>query len=71
VLDDELLAAADEAAAAEHGSRSALVREALRRRLRDLDLARKEREEIEAYRRMSDNDPVMADWEVAGKWLDE
>lgn len=71
VLDEPLLHSADRAARQAGMNRSALVREALRAYLRQLEVREKERRDREGYRRQPDEAGDLAVWEQVAAWPDE
>ena len=68
VLDLKLLRAADKAAKRTGKNRSALVREALRLYLRELEIQDLERREREGYQRYPDNEDDLQGWEKVTAW---
>lgn len=71
VLDEALLAAADDAARREKLNRSALVREALRHYLKRLRIEDLERRDRQGYERLPDDTGDVAFWEKAAAWPDD
>lgn len=71
VLDETLLAAADEAARRAKLNRSALVREALRQYLNRLRVQELERRDREGYERLPDDAGDLEPWERAAAWPDD
>ena len=70
VLDEELLRAADRAAKRAEINRSALVREALRRYLKELHYQELERRDREGYERLPGT-RELAVWEGVAAWPEE
>ena len=71
VLDERLLHSADRAARQAGINRSALVREALRAYLRQLEVREKERRDREGYRRQPDDAEDLTVWEQVAAWPEE
>jgi metal-responsive CopG/Arc/MetJ family transcriptional regulator len=71
VLDKPLLRATDRVARRRKVNRSALVREALREYLRQLDLQERERRDREGYAHVPVGDETPAAWERAARWPDD
>ena len=68
VLDQKLLRAADKAAKRIGKNRSALMREALRLYLRELEIQDLERREREAYQRYPDSEDDLQGWGKVSVW---
>ena len=68
VLDKELLQAADSAARQTKQNRSALIREALRRHLRHLEIRRLEERDREGYLKYPQRIEEALLWERAAAW---
>jgi len=71
VLDKELLQATDKAAKRTKQNRSALVRDALRRHLRALDIRAKEEQERAAYLKHPQTSEETSLWEAEAVWPEE
>ncbi|HLX84824.1 MAG TPA: ribbon-helix-helix domain-containing protein [Terriglobales bacterium] len=71
VLDKKLLHAADQAAKRTRQNRSALVRDALREHLRQLELRAKEERDRQGYSRESAADAEAQAWESEATWPQE
>jgi metal-responsive CopG/Arc/MetJ family transcriptional regulator len=71
VLDKELLHAADKAAKRTKRNRSALVRDALREHLRQLERRASEERDREGYLRQSQADAEARSWESEAAWPEE
>jgi metal-responsive CopG/Arc/MetJ family transcriptional regulator len=71
VLDKELLQATDKAAKRTKQNRSALVRDALRRHLRALDIRAKEDQERAAYLKHPQTLEETSLWEAEAVWPEE
>lgn len=71
VLDQRLLKATDKAARRAGKNRSALVREALRQYLRDVQIQELERRDREGYQRYPDTEDDLQGWEQVTSWPDE
>ena len=71
VLDQKLLHAADQAAKRTRRNRSALVREALREYLRQLELRASEVRDREGYSRQSPSEAEARGWESEATWPEE
>jgi metal-responsive CopG/Arc/MetJ family transcriptional regulator len=71
VLDKELLHAADQAAKRTKRNRSALVRDALREHLRQLERRASEERDREGYLRQSQADAEARSWESEAAWPEE
>jgi metal-responsive CopG/Arc/MetJ family transcriptional regulator len=71
VLDKELLHAADKAAKRTKRNRSALVRDALREHLRQLERRASEERDREGYLRQSQADAEARSWESEAAWQEE
>ena len=71
VLDKELLQATDKAAKRTKQNRSALVRDALRRHLRALDIRAKEEQERAAYLKHPQTSEGTSLWEAEAVWPEE
>lgn len=71
VLDKKLLQAADLAAKRTRRNRSALVRDALREHLRQLELRVREERDREGYARLSQADAEAQAWESEATWPQE
>lgn len=71
VLDEALLAAADEAARREKLNRSALVREALRHYLKRLRTEELEHRDRQGFERLPGEAGDIAFWERAAAWPDD
>lgn len=68
VLDKKLLQATDRAARQRKRNRSALVRDALREHLRNLDLRAKEERDRQGYTRLPDTNGESLAWEGEAAW---
>jgi metal-responsive CopG/Arc/MetJ family transcriptional regulator len=68
VLDEKLLHAADQAAKRRKQNRSALVRDALREHLRQLELRTREERDRQGYARRSQAGAEARAWESEAKW---
>jgi Predicted transcriptional regulators containing the CopG/Arc/MetJ DNA-binding domain and a metal-binding domain len=68
VLDSKLLQAADQAARRTKRNRSALIRDAIREHLRQLEIRRLEEQDRKAYERIPANDSDAARWEAEVVW---
>jgi hypothetical protein len=71
VLDKKLLHAADQAAKRTKRNRSALVRDALREHLRQLELRASEERDRQGYSRHSQPDAEARSWEGEAAWPEE
>jgi metal-responsive CopG/Arc/MetJ family transcriptional regulator len=71
VLDKKLLQAADKAAKRTRRNRSALVRDALREHLRQLELRTSEERDRQGYSRQSQVDAEAKAWESEASWPEE
>ena len=71
VLDKKLLHAADQAAKRTKQNRSALVRDALRQHLRQLELRASEERDRQGYARQSPADAETRAWESEATWPEE
>jgi metal-responsive CopG/Arc/MetJ family transcriptional regulator len=71
VLDKKLLHAADQAAKRTKQNRSALVRDALRQHLRQLELRASEERDRQGYTRHSQADAEARGWESEATWPEE
>ena len=71
VLDKELLQAADQAARRTKQNRSALIREALRRHLRRMEILALEQREREGYLRVPQDRVESQMWESEAVWPPE
>lgn len=71
VLDEALLAAADEAARREKLNRSALVREALRHYLKRRRIEELEQRDRQGFERLPDESGDAGFWEQAAAWPDD
>lgn len=71
VLDEALLRAADEAARSIQLNRSALVREALRRYLKQLRIEELERQDRSGFERLPDDSRELTLWEQVAAWPQE
>lgn len=71
VLDKQLLRAADRAARQSKLNRSALIREALRAYLKQLNARERERRDREGYERVPDDEAALAVWEQVAKWPED
>jgi metal-responsive CopG/Arc/MetJ family transcriptional regulator len=71
VLDKKLLRAADRAAKRTRQNRSALVRDALRKHLRHLELQASEERDREGYSREAQADAEARGWESEATWPEE
>jgi metal-responsive CopG/Arc/MetJ family transcriptional regulator len=71
VLDEKLLRATDKAARHAGKNRSALVRDALRQYLRDVQIQELERLDREGYQRHPDSEDDLQGWEQVTAWPDE
>jgi metal-responsive CopG/Arc/MetJ family transcriptional regulator len=71
VLDQKLLKATDKAARRVGKNRSALVRDALRSHLRDLEIQELERRDREGYQRYPDTEDDLQGWAQVTAWPDE
>ena len=71
VLDKKLLLAADRAARARRVNRSALVRDALREHLRQLEVQAREDRDREGYRKKPQSGDDMHLWEEVAAWPEE
>jgi metal-responsive CopG/Arc/MetJ family transcriptional regulator len=71
VLDKKLLHAADQAAKRTRRNRSALVRDALREHLRQLELRASEDRDREGYSRQPHADAEARGWEAEATWPEE
>ena len=71
VLDKKLLHATDQAAKRAKQNRSALVRDALREHLRQLELRASEERDRQGYSRPSPADAEASGWESEAAWPDE
>jgi len=71
VLDKKLLHAADEAARRTKKNRSALVRDALREHLRNLELRAREEQDRLGYSRRPPAGDEGPDWEAEAEWPPE
>ncbi len=67
-MDEDLLAAADAHARRTKVNRSALMRDALRVYLRQLELQDRERLDRLGYERLADTEPALAEWEEVAVW---
>lgn len=70
VLDEDLLRAADRAAKRLDVNRSALIREALRRYLKQLQIEALVRRDRAGYERYPDTEPDLTVWEGVAAWPD-
>ena len=68
VLDSKLLQAADQAARRTKRNRSALIRDAIREHLRQLEIRRLEEQDRKAYERFPVSDSEAARWESEVVW---
>lgn len=68
VLDRKLLQAADRAARRTKQNRSALIRDALRRHLRALEVRELEERDREGYAKMPETADERAVWEAEANW---
>ena len=68
VLDKKLLVAADKAARRTKRNRSALIRDALREHLRDLEVRSMEDRDREGYARLPQNRDESSAWEKIASW---
>jgi metal-responsive CopG/Arc/MetJ family transcriptional regulator len=68
VLDRKLLQAADRAARRTKQNRSALIRDALRRHLRALEVRELELRDREGYASLPQSSDEMASWEAEARW---
>ena len=71
VMDQKLVRAADLAARRNRCNRSALIREALRRHLKDLRIQELERQERRAYLLHPDTEDDLAVWEKVIAWPED
>jgi metal-responsive CopG/Arc/MetJ family transcriptional regulator len=71
VLDKKLLQAADEAALRTKRNRSALVRDALREHLRNLELRAREERDRQGYSRRPQTRAESNIWEAEAAWPEE
>jgi metal-responsive CopG/Arc/MetJ family transcriptional regulator len=71
VLDTQLLRATDKAARRAGKNRSALVRDALRHYLREVQILDLERRDREGYQRFPDTDDDLQEWEQVTAWPPE
>jgi metal-responsive CopG/Arc/MetJ family transcriptional regulator len=71
VLDQKLLRATDKAARRAGMNRSALVRDALRQYLRDVQIQELERLDREGHQRHPDSEDDLQGWEQVTAWPDE
>lgn len=71
VLDTQLLRATDKAARRAGKNRSALVRDALRHYLREVQIQGLERRDREGYQRFPDSDDDLRGWERVTAWPSE
>lgn len=71
LLDQKLLKATDKAARRAKKNRSALVRDALRHYLKDLQIQELERQDREGYQRYPDSVDDLQGWEQVSAWPDE
>jgi metal-responsive CopG/Arc/MetJ family transcriptional regulator len=68
VLDKKLLQAADQAAKRTNRNRSALVRDALREHLLQLELRASEERDRQGYSRQSQSETETRAWESEARW---
>ena len=71
VIEDALLLAADRAVRRLKMNRSALIRQALRHHLRQLEALEKERRDREGYRRRDQAEDDLAAWDQVAAWPED
>lgn len=68
VLDERLVSAVDDAANKQQVNRSAFIRFALERCLKDLEIEELDRKEQAGYERFPDTEPDLKDWQKVVSW---